>query len=183
MEHSKPWEILKEKEILDHLTCLLRSLYEGQEATLRTGYGTTAWFKFGNGVCQGCILSPCLFNFYAKYITKNAGLDESKARIKIPGRNINHLVKAMFFSSSHVWMWKLDYKENGAPKNWCFWTVMLETILESSLDCKEIQPVHLKGNQSWIFIGRTDAEAVTPVLWPTDGKNWLIGKYTDAGKD
>ena len=71
------------------------------------------------------------------------------------------------FSSSHVWMWKLDYKENWRPKNWCFWTVVLEKTLESSLDCKEIQPVHPKGNQSWIFTGRTDAEAETPLLWPT----------------
>ena len=87
------------------------------------------------------------------------------------------------FSSSHVWMWELDYKESWAPKNWCFWTVMLEKTLESPLDCKEIQPVHPKGHQSWIFIGRTDAEAVTPILWPPDAKNWIIWKETDAGKD
>ena len=86
------------------------------------------------------------------------------------------------FSCSHVWMWKLDYKERWAPKNWCFWTVVLETF-ESPLDCKEIQPVHPKGNQSWIFIGRTDAVAETPILWPPDVKNWLIGKDHDAGKD
>ena len=85
------------------------------------------------------------------------------------------------FSSSHVWMWELDYKERWAPKNWCFQTVMLEETLESPLDCKEIQPVHPKGNQSWVFIGRTDAE--TPILWPPDVKNWLIGKDPDAGKD
>ena len=87
------------------------------------------------------------------------------------------------FSSSHVWMWDLDYKESWVPKNWCFWTVMLEKTLESPLDCKEIQPVHPKGNQSWIFIGRTDDEAETPILWPPDVKNWLIGKDTDAGED
>ena len=86
------------------------------------------------------------------------------------------------FSSSHVWMWELDYKESLAPKNWCFWTVVLEKT-ESPLDCKEIQPVHPKGNQSWIFIGRTDAEAETPLLWPPDVKNWVIGKDHDAGKD
>ena len=85
------------------------------------------------------------------------------------------------FSSSHVWM--LDYKESWALKNWCFWTVVLEKTLESPLDSKEIQPVHPKGNQSWIFIGRTDAEAETPILWPFDVKNWLIGKDPDAGKD
>ena len=80
-------------------------------------------------------------------------------------------------------MWELDYKESWAPKNWCFWTVVLEKILESPLDCKEIQPVHPKGKQSWIFIGRTDAEAETSVLWPSDVKNWLIWKDPDAGKD
>ena len=87
------------------------------------------------------------------------------------------------FSSSHVWMWELDYKESWAPKNWCFWTVVLEKTLESPLDCKEIQPVHPKGNQFLIFIGRTDAEAETPILWPPNVKNWLIGKDCDAGKD
>ena len=87
------------------------------------------------------------------------------------------------FSSSHVWMWELDCEESWAPKNWCFWTVVLEKTLESPLDCKEIQPVHPKGDQSWIFIGRTDAEAETPILWPHDVKNWLIWKDPDAGKD
>ena len=87
------------------------------------------------------------------------------------------------FSSSHVWMWKLDCKESWAPKNWCFWTVVLEKTLESPLDSKEIQPVHLKGDQSWIFTGRTDVEAETPVLRPPDAKSWLIWKDPDAGKD
>ena len=87
------------------------------------------------------------------------------------------------FSSSHVWMWDLDYKESWAPKNWCFWTVVLEKTLESPLDCKEIQPVNPKGNQSWIFIGSTDAKAETLILWPPDVKNWLIWKGPDAGKD
>ena len=87
------------------------------------------------------------------------------------------------FYSSHVWIWELDYKESRALKNWCFWTVVLEKTLESLLDCKEIQPVHPKGNQSWIFIGRTDVEAETPILWPPDANNWLIGKDPDAGKD
>ena len=80
------------------------------------------------------------------------------------------------FSSSHVWMWELDKKESWALKNWCFWTVVLETTLESPLDCKDIQPVHPKGNQSWIFTGRTDIEAETPILWLPDAKSWLIGK-------
>ena len=87
------------------------------------------------------------------------------------------------FSSSHVWMWELDYKESWAPKNCCFWTVVLEETLESPLDCKEIQLVHPKGNQSWIFIGTTDAEAETPILWLPDAKSWLIWKDPDAGKD
>ena len=80
------------------------------------------------------------------------------------------------FSSSHVWMWELDYKESQMPKNWCFWTVVLEKTLESPLDCKEIQPVHSKGDQSWVLIGRTDAKAETPILWPPYVKNWLTGK-------
>ena len=82
-----------------------------------------------------------------------------------------------------VCMWELDYTESWVPKNWCFWTVVLEKTLESPLDCKEIQPVHPKGNQSWIFIRRTDAEAETPILWPPNVKNWLIWKDPDAGKD
>ena len=87
------------------------------------------------------------------------------------------------FSSSHVWMWELDCKEGWVPKNWCFWTVVLEKTLESPLESKEIQSVHPEGNQSWIFIGRTDTEAETPILWPSDVKNWLIWKDSDAGKD
>ena len=87
------------------------------------------------------------------------------------------------FSSGHVWMWELDYKESRAPKNWCFWTVVLEKTLESPLDWKETQLVHLKGNQSWVFIGRTDVEAETPIFWPPDAKSWLIWKDPDAGKD
>ena len=87
------------------------------------------------------------------------------------------------FSSSHVWMWESDYKESWALKNWCFWTVVLEETPESHLDCKEIEPVPPKGDQSWVFIGRTDAEAEAPVLWPPDVKSWLIWKDLDAGKD
>ena len=87
------------------------------------------------------------------------------------------------FSSSHVWMWELDYKESWALKNWCFWTVVLEKTLESPLDSKEIQPVSPKGDQSWIFTGGTDAEAETPILWPPAVKNWVIWKDPVAGKD
>ena len=92
------------------------------------------------------------------------------------------LVKDLFFFSSHVWMWELDYKGSWALKNWCFWTVVLEKTLQSPLNCKEIQPVRPKGNQPWIFIGRTDGEAETPILWPHDWKKWLIWKDPDAGK-
>ena len=92
-------------------------------------------------------------------------------------------MEANYFSSGHVWMWELDYKKSWAPKNWCFWTVVLEKTLESPLDCKEMQPVPPKGDQSWVFIGRTDAEAETPILWPLHAKSWLIGKDCDAGRD
>ena len=92
------------------------------------------------------------------------------------------LVKAVVFPVV-VWMWELDYKESWVPKNWCFWTVVLEKTLESPLDCKEIQPVHSEGDQPWDFFGRNDAKAETPVLWPPHAKSWLIGKDPDAGKD
>ena len=91
VNHKKLWKILQEMGIRDHLTCLLRNLYAGQEATVRTGHGTTDWFHKGKGVCQGCVLSPCLFNFYAEYIMRNAGLEEAQAGVKIAGRNINNL--------------------------------------------------------------------------------------------
>ena len=93
-----------------------------------------------------------------------------------------HLVKAMVFPMV-MYGWELDYKETWVLKNWSFWTVVLEKTLESPLDCKEIQPVHPKGDQSWVFIGRTDVEADTPILWPPDAKSWLIGKDLDAGRD
>ena len=91
VDHNKLWKILKEMVIPEHLTCLLRNLYAGQEAAVRTGHGTTDWFQTGKGVCQGCILSPCLFNLYAEYIMGNAGLEVAQAGIKIAGRNINNL--------------------------------------------------------------------------------------------
>ena len=87
------------------------------------------------------------------------------------------------FSSGHVWMWELDCQEGWAPKNWCFWTVVLEKILDSPLHYKEIQPVHSKGDQSWVFFGRSNVEAETPILWPPDPKCWLIWKDADGGKD
>ena len=91
VDHNKLWKILKEMGITDHLTCLLRNLYTGQEATVRTGHGTTDWFQIGKGVLQRCILSPCLFNFYAEYIMRNTGLDEAQAGIKIARRNISNI--------------------------------------------------------------------------------------------
>ena len=91
VDHNKLWKILQEKGIPDRMICLLRNLYAGQEATVRTGHGTTDWFQIGKGVCQGCILSPCLFNLHAEYIMQNTGLDEAQAGIKIAGRNINNL--------------------------------------------------------------------------------------------
>ena len=90
MDHNKLWKILKEMGIPDHLTCLLRNLYAGQEATVRTEHGTTDWFQIGKGVRQGCLLSPCLYNFYAKYIMRNTGLEETQAGVRIAGRNINY---------------------------------------------------------------------------------------------
>ena len=101
----------------------------------------------------------------------------------VKSRDITLPSQSYRFSSGHVWMWELDYKESWAPKNRCFWTVVLEKSLESPLDCKEIKPVNPNGNQSWIFTGRTDVEAETPILWPPDAKYWLIGKDPDAGKD
>ena len=87
------------------------------------------------------------------------------------------------FSSGHVWMWELDCEESWVPKKWCFWTVVLEKTLENPLDCSKIQPIHPKGNQSWVFIGKTDVEAETPILWLSDAKSWLIWKDPDSGKD
>ena len=106
----------------------------------------------------------------------------------LKSRDISLLTKGPYsqsysFSSSHAWMWELEYKESWEPKNWCFWTVMLKKTLESPLDRKEIKPVRPKGDQSWIFIGKTDAEAEAPILWSPDLKNWLLGKDPDAGKD
>ena len=124
-------------------------------------------------------IKRCLL-FGRKVMTNLDGILKSRD-ITLP-TNI-HLVKAMVFSSSHIWMWELDYKESWAPKNWCFWTVVLEKTLESLLDCKEIKPVNPKGNQSWILTGRTDTKAEIPILWPPDVKNWLIWKDPHAGKN
>ena len=116
MDHNKLWKILKEMGIPDHLTCLLRNLHAGQEATVRTGHGTTDWFQIGKGVCQGCILSPCLFNLYAEYILRNAGLEEVQAGTKIAGRNINNLKYAddpTFMTEGKQELEPLDESESG----------------------------------------------------------------------
>ena len=139
------------------------------------------------------------FIFLASKITADGDCSHKIKRRLLLGRkamtNLDSILKSRYFvnkglssqgyhfSSGHIWMWKLDYKESWALKNWFLWTVVLEKTPESPLKCKEIQSVHPKGNQSWIFIGRTDAEAEAPILWPTDAKNWLIWKDPDAGKD
>ena len=132
-------------------------------------YGERAWGDVGEEMAVG-----------------NACYDQPRQHIKKQRHyvaNKGPSSQGYGFSSSHVWMWELDYKESWVPKHWCYRTVVLEKALESSLDCNEIQPVHPKGNQLWIFIGRTDVEVETPILWPPDLKNWLIGKDPDAGKD
>ena len=137
------------------------------------------------------------FIFMGSKITADGDCSHETKRHVLLGRkvmtNLDSILKSrditlptkvhLGFSSGHVWVWELDYKENWAQKNWCFWTVVLEKTLESSLDCKEIQPVHPKGDQSWVFTGRTDAEAETPVLWPPHAKSWLLGKDSDGGRD
>ena len=95
VDHNKLWKILKEMGILDHQTCLLRNLYAGQETTVRYGHGTTDWFQIGKGICQGCILSPCLFNLYVEFIMRNAGLDESQARIKIAPKSLQMVIASI----------------------------------------------------------------------------------------
>ena len=140
------------------------------------------------------------FGFLGSKITADGDCSQEIKRCLLLGRkamtNLDSILKSReiankspssqsygFPSSSSVWVWELDYKESWAPKNWCFWIVVLEKTLESPLDCKEIQSIHPKGNQSWIFIGRTDAEAEIPILWPPDAKKWFIWKDPDAGKD
>jgi len=180
-------KILQEMGKPDYLTCLLKNLYAGQEAIARTGRGTRDRFQTRKGVCQGCILSPWLFNAAMK-LKDACSLQEVISRQHIKKQrhyfvNKGPSSQCSGFSSSHIWMWELDLKESQAPKNWCFWTMVLEKTLESPLDCKEIKPVNPKRNQSWIFTGRTDAEAETAILWPPDVKNWLIGKDPEAQKD
>ena len=145
-------------------------------------------WKDEHSKCQGQIgfLKLNLQDFQITYSFRQWYYDQPRQHIKKQrhfSANKGLSSQSYSFSSGHVWMWASDHKENWALKNWCFWTVVWEKALESPLDCKEIQPVHPKGNQSWIFIGRIDAKAQTPILWPPDAKNWLIWKVPDAGKD
>ena len=125
--------------------------------------------------------SLCVWSYFGRKVTF-CRCNRVKARSH-GIRGSNAISQGCGFPSGRVCMWELDYKESWALKNRCFWTVMLEKTLESPLDCKEIHPVHPKGNQSWMFIGKTDVETETPILWPPDAKNWLIWKDPDAGKD
>ena len=136
-------------------------------------YYLTERYLFGSFFCPGWQLK------YLKH--KEAKGELTHGHYMLPPSHIRSIFCC--FSSGHVWMWELDYKESWTVKNWCFLTVVLEKTLASPLDCKEIQPVHSKGDQSWMFIGRTDIEAETTILWPPDVKSWLIWKDPDAGKD
>ena len=126
-----------------------------------------------HGIFQARVLEWVAISFSNQYIKKQTHYFADKGLSS----------QSYGFSSSRVWMWELDYKDSRAPKNWCFWTVVLEKTLESPLDCKVIQPINPEGNQSGIIIGKTDAEVETPILWPLNAKNWLIWKDPNAGKD
>ena len=145
-------------------------------------WGNTGWLYFGgskitaDGDC-GHEIKRCLL--LGRKVMTNLDSIFKKQRLYFVNKGLSS--QSYGFSSNHVGMWELDDKESWTPKNWCFWTVVLEKTLESPLDCKEIQPVHSKGDQS--FIGRTDAEAEAPILWPPDRKSRLLGKDPDAGKD
>ena len=133
---------------------------------------------------QGGIISSCPTRLFFCFHVWKKSYDQPRQHIKKQRHYFaskGPSTQSCGFSSGHVWMWEVDYKESWAPENWCFWTVVLQKTLERPLDCKEIQPVHSEGDQPWIFIGRTDAE--TPILWPPDAKNWLIGKDPDARRD
>ena len=149
-------------------------------------------------ILSGLIKSVRLY-FLGSKITADGDCSHEIKRCLLLGRkamtNLNSILKSRDiankvsssqgcgFSCGHVWMWELDCEEGWVPKNWCFWTVVLEKTLASPLDCKEIQPVHSEGDQPWVFFGRNDAKAETPVLWPPHAKSWLIGKDPDAGRD
>ena len=120
---------------------------------------------------------------FGRYLSNEGRTLTNGINVIIRGYNKGPSSQGYGFSSGHVWMWELDCEQSWAPKNWCFWTVVLEKTLESPLNCKEIQPVHPKGDQSWVFIGRTDVEAEISILWAPHAKSWLIGKDPDSGRD
>ena len=160
----------------------------------------TFWMLFDSYFTKRLLAFP-MCNFLGSKITADGDCSHEIKRRLLLGRKVYDQPKQLIkkqryyfankgsssqsygFSSSHVWIWELDYKESWVLKNWCFWIVVLEKTLEGPLDSYKIQPVRPKGNQSWLFIGRTAAEAETPILWPPDAKNWLIWKDPDAGKD
>ena len=153
-------------------------------ATMANRWGNSGWFYF-SGLQNHCRWWLQPWNWKTLTPWKES-YDQPRQHIKKQRHyfvNKDPFNQDYGFSSGHVWMWELDYKESWAPKNWCFWTVVLEKTLESPVDCKEIHPVHPKGDQSWVFIGRTYVEAETPILWPPDVNSWLIWKDPDAGKD
>jgi len=169
----------RDRTHVSHSSCIAgRFFTAGQTGKPGSAPYTTPWTSY-LGVSWLTLFPPCFFS-HRKVMTNLDSVLKSRD-ITLPTKV--HLVKAMVFSSGHVWIWELDCEEGWELKNWCFWTVVLEKTLESPLDCKEIQPVHPKGDQSWVFIGRTDIEAETPTLWPPDAKSWLTGKDPDAGKD
>ena len=135
---------------------------------------------------MGCLLRKWFFFWYYRFSNRfsNPAFIEGVVEVTVVIANLHDFIAFIVsFSRGHVWMWEWDYKESWALKNWCFWTVVLENTLKGPLNCKEIQPVHPKGDQSWVFIGRTDVEGETPILWPPYVKSWLIWKDPDAGKD
>ena len=149
--------------------------------------GLVSFYRLGDFICQWVGGLFQLF-LWTGWDFQNLGHSSLPGLLTVPLNchyfsNKGPSSQSFVFSNSLVWMWELDYKESRVPKNWCFWTVVLKKTLESPLDCKEIQPVHPKGNQSLIFIGRTNAEAETPIFWPPDVKSWLIWKDPAAGKD
>ena len=147
--------------------------------------GWGAWWAAVYGVAQSWTWLKRLSLASGQQLEIKGLLCKVRIRVKEDGyfANKGPSSQGYGFSSGHVSMWELDYKESWVPKNWCFWTVVLEKTLESPLDCKEIQPVHSKGDQSWVFIAKTDAKAETPILWPPHVKSWLIGEDSDAGRD
>ena len=157
---------------------LLTALYKNFQPTIMVSTLSCTFFR--NNCCS------VTKSFFATVwtVTWQAPLSSTISRSLLKSMSNKGLSsQGCGFSTGHVWIWELDCEESWVPKNWCFWTVVLEKTLERPLDCKEIQPVHSKGDQPWVFIARTDGKAETPILWPPHAKSWLIGKDSDAGRD